>query len=76
MGQREHHPEPSFDEVGILIAQEITVQGGRWMGAMVNTALDTFGTPRGIIHVDCGTIVVESLQVGAGMVRDAVDVIS
>ena len=46
------------------------------MGAMVNTALDMFGTPRGIDHVDCSAIVAESLQVGAGLVRDVVDVVS
>ena len=46
------------------------------MGAMVNTALDAFGTPRGIVHGDCSAVVAKSLQVGAGMVRDVVDVIS
>ena len=76
MGQREHHPKPGIDEVGILIMQEIMVQGGRWMGATVDTALDVFSTPRGIVHGDCGAIVMKSLQVGAGLVRDVVDVAS
>ena len=46
------------------------------MGATFDTALDAVGSPRGIVHVDCGAMVLKSLQVGAGLVWNGMDVIS
>ena len=74
LGQREDHPEAGVDEVGIVVTQEVTVKGGRWMRATLDTALYAFGRPRGIVHGDGGAIVAKSLQVGAGVVRDVLDV--
>ena len=73
--QREHHPKPGFDEVGIFVTQEIMVEVCRWMGATFDTALDAVSSPRGIVHGDCGAMVTKSLQVGAGLVWNGMDVV-
>ena len=74
--QGEHQPESGLNEVCILIMEEVPAQVGRWVWALLSTAGEMFSCPWWIVHVDCSTMIVECLKVGACLVRNVADVVS
>ena len=66
--QREDDPEPSINEVSEFITEEIMMQDGGRVWALGGTGSNAVGIPRGVIHVDSGTIITEMLQIGSSSV--------
>ena len=67
--QKEDDPaEPSINEVSKFVMEEIMMQDGGRVWAPGGTGSNVVSGPRGVIHVDSGTIIMETLQIGSGSV--------
>ena len=71
--QWQDHPKTGVNEVSVFLTKEITVKGGRGVQSSCSTNSNVVGIPRGVIHVDLGTFIMESLQVGSSHVWNVLD---
>ena len=71
--QRQDHPKPSINEVSVFLMKELMVQGGGGMWSFHSTSSNSVGIPRGVIHVNLGTFIMESLQIGSSHVHNVLD---